>query len=250
MKRRKAAQLELPLAPGTGELVTRAHIGLGNRPLSYTLKRSARRRRITLTIDEQGLRVGAPLDATQHAIDGMLRSHEGWVLRKLAEWQARRMPPPRWTDGEILTLLGAPLRLTLVSGRDAPLRNGAQLVIGQTAGDLAQAVVSWLKREALACFHARVAHFAPALGVPAPDVRLSSARTRWGSCHAAGRVLLHWRLVQCPLRLIDYVVVHELAHLREMNHSPRFWRIVGGLLPDYAARKSEIRTEGSRYLRV
>lgn len=250
MKPRKAAQLELPLAPQASELVSRAHIGLGNRPVSYTLKRSARRRLIALTIDEQGLRVGAPLNATQHDIDRMLAKHAAWILRKLAEWRERRSPPLRWVDGEALTLLGAPLRLTIVPGPDAPLRDGARLVVGQAAGDLAQAVIGWLKREALACFHARVAGFAPALGVSAPDVRLSSARTRWGSCHAAGRVLLHWRLVQCPLRLIDYVVVHELAHLREMNHSPRFWRIVGGLLPDYAARKREIRIEGYRYLRV
>ncbi len=250
MKRRKAAQLELPLAPGASELVARAHIGLGDRPVSYTLKRSVRRRLITLTIDEEGLRVGAPIEATQHAIDGMLRKHEAWVLRKLAEWQVRRAPPPRWADGETVMLLGTPLRLTLVPRNAAPSHDGVRLVVGQAAGDVAQAVVGWLKREALACFQARIAGFAPALGVPAPDVRLSSARTRWGTCHAAGRVLLHWRLVQCPLRLIDYVVVHELAHLREMNHSPRFWRIVGGVLPDYAARKREIRTEGHRFLRV
>lgn len=250
MKPRNAAQLELPLGPAASELVARVHIGLGNRPVSYTLKRSGRRRLITLTIDEEGLRVGAPLAATQHAIEGMLRKHEAWVLRKLAEWQERRAPAPRWATGDTLMLLGAPLRLALVPGKDPPLLDATRLVVGESTDDVAQAVVDWLKHEALACFSARVDHFAPAVGVPVPAVRLTSARTRWGSCHAAGRVLLHWRLVQCPLRLVDYVVVHELAHLREMNHSPRFWRIVEELLPDYAARKREIRTDGHRFLRV
>jgi hypothetical protein len=115
-------------------------------------------------------------------------------------------------------------------------------------GDIARTVTEWLREQALACFHTRIAHYAPRLRVPAPELRLSEARTRWGSCHPAGRVLINWRLIQMPLRLVDYVVVHELAHLKEMNHSPRFWRTVASIIPDYAARRTEIRVEGHRYL--
>ena len=87
-----------------------------------------------------------------------------------------------------------------------------------------------------------------ALAVAPPTLRLSNARTRWGSCHASGRILLNWRLIQMPARLIDYVVVHELAHLREMNHSPRFWAVVAREIPDHTARRHEIRRDAHRYI--
>jgi predicted metal-dependent hydrolase len=97
----------------------------------------------------------------------------------------------------------------------------------------------------------RVHHFRQTLDVTAdPTVHLSNARTRWGSCHASGRVHLNWRLVQMPLHLIDYVVAHEVAHLLEMNHSQRFWRTVARMVPDYAARRRELRSDSHRYLFV
>ena len=86
------------------------------------------------------------------------------------------------------------------------------------------------------------------LDVRAPTIRLSNARTRWGTCHPAGRVHLNWRLIQAPPGLIDYVVVHELAHLREPNHSPRFWTWVASVLPDYQQRRLALRRDAHRYL--
>ena len=80
------------------------------------------------------------------------------------------------------------------------------------------------------------------------SIRLSNARSRWGSCHTSGRISLNWRLIHLPSHLIDYVVVHELAHLVEMNHSPRFWAVVARVIPDYAARRREIRKESHRYV--
>ena len=80
------------------------------------------------------------------------------------------------------------------------------------------------------------------------SMRLSNARSRWGSCHVSGRISLNWRLIQLPPHLVDYVVVHELAHLREMNHSPRFWSLVGRIIPDYQARRRELRREAHQYL--
>jgi predicted metal-dependent hydrolase len=252
MPKPKPRQLELALEFRCSEVASRAHIAFDRKLVSYTIKRSRRRRgSYTLTIDERGLRIGVPWHATQRAIEGELRKHEAWVVRKLAQWEERRAPPLRWGDGEALMLLGKPLRLTLAPGMPSMVNDGERLRVGIPSshpGEVARAVIAWLREQALACFHNRIAHYAPQLRVPAPEVRLSEARTRWGSCHPAGRVLLNWRLIQMPLRLVDYVVVHELAHLKEMNHSPRFWRTVGGIIPDYAARRTEIRVEGPRYL--
>lgn len=250
--RSKNIQLELPLEFRGSELVSQACIQLGDSLVSYTIKRSRRRRAITLTIDERGLRVGVPWQANRRAIDVELRKHENWVLRKLAEWRERRAPPRRWDDGETLMVLGEPLRLTFSPAPQTIDRVGDQLIVGTPARphpeEIAGRVVAWLREQALACFQTRVVHYLPLLVVPAPQIRLSDARTRWGSCHPGGRVHLNWRLIQMPLRLVDYVIVHELAHLREMNHSPRFWQTVARIIPDYAALRKEIRTEGYRYL--
>ena len=238
-------QRDLLRAPAT---VTREHITLGGEPVDYALRRSHRRRSIALLIDDRGLRVAAPHGARADAIEGMLKKHETWVLRKLRERLAHRGPSLQWVSGEAIMFLGTPLTLDIVPGAGQPVASGGRLMAGAELPALAERGTAWLKREALACFRTRIAHFHPLLGVDAPEIKLSNARTRWGSCHASGRVSLNWRLVQMPLRLIDYVVVHELAHLREMNHSPRFWAIVGELLPDYAARRKELLAESGAYL--
>ncbi|MDM7457152.1 MAG: M48 family metallopeptidase [Tepidimonas sp.] len=98
-----------------------------------------------------------------------------------------------------------------------------------------------LRERARALFAARVAHYAPLLAVRPAALRLSSARTRWGSASARGTVSLNWRLVCLPVELLDYVVVHELAHLREMHHGPAFWAVVAAVLPDYAERRAALR---------
>jgi hypothetical protein len=106
------------------------------------------------------------------------------------------------------------------------------------------AVQSWLQREARRVFAERAAHFAERLGVRVKRLSLSSAATRWGSANANGSVRLHWRLIQHPLATIDYVVAHELAHLREMNHSARFWEVVRSVVPDYEEARARLRQEG------
>jgi predicted metal-dependent hydrolase len=256
MKRNRPDQLELPLAfPGT-QVVGRAHLALDGTLVSYTIKRSARRRAISILVDEEGLRVGAPWHATQSAIERLLRRHSGWVLRRLEEWNARRTAPRRWRDGEHLMLLGEPLTLRIAEpslGRPPCLR-GAELIVCTSGADpasIASTVQDWLREQALNRFCERVEHYRLLAGAAtAPLVRLSGARTRWGSCHVSGRILLNWRLIQMPPRLVDYVVAHEVAHLLEMNHSRRFWRTVGRMVPDYAARRGELRREGHRYLVV
>jgi predicted metal-dependent hydrolase len=252
MRRARTEQLELPLAFRRQQVVGRAHLALEGTLVTYTIKRSARRRAISILVDEQGLRVGAPWDATHGAIERLLRKHSGWVLRKLEEWQVRRTPVPRWTDGERLMLLGSPFALRLIPERDDVYIDGTHLCIGtcEARVSVAKQVHEWLHQQALACFSERVAHYARRLGLDTPQVLLSSARTRWGSCHASGRIHLNWRLVQMPPRLLDYVVAHEVAHLIEMNHSRRFWDIVGELIPDHALRRKELRQDGYRYLLV
>lgn len=234
----------------------RAHLALEGRIVTYTIKRSVRRRAISILVDEQGVRVGAPWNASPGAIERLLHRHAQWVLRKLAEWDERRQPPRRWCDGETLMLLGEQVTLRLMhSSLYRPVEVLGREIVVATNGDSARTVGArvqeWLRAQALDCFSERVQHFRIMAGITAsPQVSLSNARTRWGSCHVSGRILLNWRLVQMPLRLVDYVVAHEVAHLLEMNHSQRFWRVVARMVPDYAACRRELRGDAHRYLVV
>ena len=116
------------------------------------------------------------------------------------------------------------------------------------AETLRAAVIGWLRAAALALGRERVAAFAPVLAVPAPEVRLSNAASQWGSCtqtgEGRGRILLHWKLVHLERRLLDYVVVHELAHLRHMNHSAAFWSCVAAAYPEHQRARRELRELG------
>ena len=104
-----------------------------------------------------------------------------------------------------------------------------------------RSVTLWYKREALQLFAQRVKHYAPLLDVAPREVKLSSAKTQWGCCTASGTVRLNVQLIKLPLSLIDYVVVHELSHLREMNHSAAFWRVVGSVCHNYASLRAELK---------
>jgi predicted metal-dependent hydrolase len=248
----KLLQLELPFLKAPAEAVERKIIVFGSEPLDYTVKRSRKRRRIVITIDEDGIRVGAPWRASDRSIVEVLSENAEWVLKTAHEWQRRRAPKPKWCDGERLSYLGAPLVLRLRNTvAPAVFENGELWITGDPSdpAKVAAEVRRWLAERALHLFRERAHSFAGRLGIGVPAVHLSNARTRWGSCNANGNVRINWRLVQMPLELVDYVVAHELAHLLQMNHSERFWRTVARIYPDYAWARRRIRTEGHTYLR-
>lgn len=246
-----SAQLELPFASVSLNPVLTSATVIDGQAIHYILHRSHGRRRISLSIDERGLRVGAPLRASLREIESVLRDHARWVIRKLADWNDRRVPSRRWESGETLSYLGLPLKLAVLQGASEVRLMQPQLqVITHDTSPAAVAALAkhWLRGQAQEHFHRRIEHFRTHITLETVSIRLSNARSRWGSCHASGRISLNWRLIHMPQHLIDYVVVHELAHLREMNHSPRFWAVVGSVIPDYAARRREIRRESHRYL--
>lgn len=226
---------------------------LAGRHIPYTLRRSARRRTLALQVDERGLLVAAPLRAPQRAIDALLLEHAAWVLRKYDDWLRRRPAPRRWCTGEPVMLYGETLTLAARDGIGRPVRDGSVLWFGPEclpAAAVEARIRVWLREQALDCFTHWCRQFSARLAVAMPTVRLSNARTRWGSCHAGGRIRMNWRLVQAPQDWIEYVAAHEVAHLREMNHSPAFWQLVAQLVPDYAARRAALRRQAHRYLLV
>jgi predicted metal-dependent hydrolase len=202
----------------------------------------ARRKTLTIVVERGMVEVRAPRWTPMGEIESFLREKERWIRRRIDE--ARRIPPPFvWREGERLPLLGEPVRLVLAEPGSGVALAGQDLRVGLRAAGpaaLRASVLEWLMGHAQAVFHERIAVFAPRIGVREPQLRLSNARTQWGSCNAHGRVLLNWRLVHAPLRLVDYVVAHELAHMRELNHSRRFWAVVESAYPDYRVARREL----------
>lgn len=222
-------------------------IQLADQHITYTLKRSSKRRSIGLRIDDNGLTVSMPQRASEKWLHSVLQEKAGWVVDKLANWQSRKAPVQKWEDGETVLFRGEQFTLRIVSGlvRAAPQLTESELIIPvyDTANERAimRKIMQWYKREAEQVFRECVEHFAPLMNVSPAAIKLTSARTQWGSCTAQGVIRLNWQLVTMPLHLIDYVVVHELAHLVEMNHSPAFWAIVEGACPDYVQVRKELR---------
>lgn len=221
-------------------------IRLGDQQITYQLRRSARQT-IGLAIDARGLRVGAPLRARLGDIESLIHQHGDWVLDKLQRWRER--PPAerlRIDDGMAIFADNSEFTVAITPGaRSRWRRDGQTLHLSLPAdGDPAALLEAALREIARTRFSERLAHHAARLGVATPPLRLSSARTRWGSCNARGQINLNWRLIWLPLPVIDYVVCHELAHLKEMNHSPRFWSVVEHLCPDWRALRLELRQRG------
>lgn len=230
----------------TRELVSRdlRRLALGEAEVDYVLLRRRGRRGVGLKVDAEGLTVSAPVSVPVARIEEYLRECERWILKKIAQWGARRPPPVSWADGATLPYLGGTLVLrTRIAGRGHAELAGDELVIAtREAGDEAvkRAVVAWYRRAALPYLAERAFTFARAGGLPMPRVFLSSAATRWGSCNSRREIRLAWRLVKAPPAIIDYVVCHELAHLRHMNHSPSFWAEVERLCPDHRRLRREL----------
>ncbi|GAA0763686.1 M48 family metallopeptidase [Ideonella azotifigens] len=234
-------------------------IRLGDCRVGYLLRR-ARRKSIGFSIGPDGLAVSAPRWVGIGDIEQALRDKSGWILRKLAEQRerGRRLQAARieWHDGTSLPYLGETLIVVLdPRATGARLNSDAQALPGvprltlhlglshnASAEQIRDTVQAWLQREARKLFEERCAHFAQRLGVRVTRMRLSSAQTRWGSASADGSIRLNWRLVHFGLSVIDYVVAHELAHLREMNHSPAFWDVVRSVIPDLDERKAQLRS--------
>lgn len=232
-------------------------IRLRDRDIPYLLKRSQKRRTIVLTVDQNGLAVHAPWRSSMRRIEAAVLEGERWIVKKLEEWSRYPARRQTWADGDGIRFLGRDLKLEVAAdtiAQTATLAEGDILRIalpepGNRAMVLA-AVVKWYRRHAHASFSERIACFAPQLGVPVPRLFLSSARTRWGSCNVKGDVRLNWRLIQASQATVDYVVVHELAHLIEMNHSRRFWNLVAGICPAYKEACADLDRMGLYYMDI
>ena len=194
---------------------------------------------------------------SEHAIQQFIRSKQNWLRKHL-----RNLPQPsaplRLTDGCELPLLGDVYTLRLAQGRSPiQLNDDRQIVlpVAQSHLPLSDTIrnklVGWYKQQALIHLHAKVTHFAPMLGVKnvADSIKVKHYKRRWGSCDHLGQLSFNWRIIMTPEPVLDYVVVHELAHLLEFNHSARFWQIVETQMPDWKTQQQWLAANGSQLYR-
>lgn len=260
-----APVIEAVLVPSASPASTFRHprasreIHLGAALVAYSFTRS-QRRTIGFGVGPDGLEVRAPKWVALREVDAVLKDKAPWILRKLQHMQQRQTQLANqiidWRDGAQLPYLGQTLTVVLdpvcsnaTSGAqlstqdpDGPVLR-ISLAHTASAQQIRDRVQAWLMRQARAVFQQRLDHFAPLLGVQWTKLSLSNAGTRWGSARSDGSIRLNWRLLHFNVPVLDYVVVHELSHLRVMNHSPRFWDTVAAVVPDYKTLRQQLKTE-------
>jgi predicted metal-dependent hydrolase len=251
---------------------------LGDAVVAYEFKRG-QRRSIGFSVGPDGLAVRAPKWVPLVEVDAAVQAKAPWILRKLQESRERHARLAAhviaWRDGASLPFLGQTVTILLdpehrfgeagaelvqapnaLGGTEVPADASVALASGvlpaaclrvslshnASPEQIRDMVQAWLMRQARRIFLERLDHFAPVLGVQWKKMSLSNAGTRWGSASLDGSIRLNWRLVHFRMSVVDYVVVHELSHLRVMDHSPRFWDTVRSVVPDYAALRQHLKT--------
>ncbi len=215
--------------------------------LRFVVRWSSRRRTVGITVKRDGeLVIAAPARTSVRRLEAVVREKSPWVRRKLAEFEALGPPPAprRIVAGERFPYLGREYVLALADGPAAPvaLRDERLEVDRALDGAARGAVIAWYEARAREYVDEAAARFVPLVGAaPAAVVVRDLGRRRWGVCdHRTLTVSFHWQLVTQPPELIDYVVVHELAHLHEPNHGPAFWARVADVLPDCKERRKRL----------
>jgi predicted metal-dependent hydrolase len=221
------------------------------------LKRTKRRRSIVFSVDGNGLVVHSPWKVSDARIERSISESADWIIKKLDEWSGHQPRVQRWAHGEQLAYLGRNLSIEIVA--DAVLVPALladewrlRITVADTASEtrIREAAIAWYRRHAARNFEERITHYCSLMHLRAPRMFLSNARTQWGSCNAKAQLRLNWRLIQAPQEIVDYVVVHELAHMTEMNHSKRFWKIVERHFPEHLHARKHLNDRGHWYLEI
>jgi predicted metal-dependent hydrolase len=216
-----------------------------------TIIRSRRRTIALIVTPEARVIVRAPLKAPAALIDDFVRKQQGWIKKKIGEMKGRPQAfVHAYEEGEIFWFLGRAYPLHIVDDAGTGVQRTDLLCVSRTLlPDIRSGIQRWYREEAHTEIHSRCMWFSMMTGYSPASVRITDARQRWGSCTSRGGLNFSWRLIQAPLSIVDYVIVHELVHLRQPDHSRKFWAKVEALMPDYKRRREWLR-ENERLLRI
>lgn len=221
--------------------------------LDFEVRHSPRRRTLQITVDRGGeLVVAAPPGVEREVLAEFIREKTFWIHTKLAEKEARAQPVmgKEFVSGEGFPYLGRSYRLLLVDEQDVPLKlqAGRFKLRRSDAGQGRARFIAWYAEHAVTWLRKRIGYWTSRMGVEPRAVEVRDLGYRWGSCGQAGGVNFHWATILLPASVVDYVIVHELAHLAEPNHTPEFWQRVARALPGYEQRKAWLAEHGGRHV--
>jgi len=218
--------------------------------LNIIIKRSANRKTASLAIyPDQRIVVSVPVRYPDAHIENLIRDKRNWIQKKLTELQALpQLKSYELVEGGVLPLFNEELRLVFqLSSRSSVLRSENDLLVSLPSNKvndqryLKNILFAWYQQQALAVIRSRVADFAQRLKVSPKDISVRTYRNRWGTCKSSGDLIFNWKLVFGSPLVLDYVVIHELCHLKEFNHSPKFWRWVESVMPHYRDAQKELK---------
>ena len=221
--------------------------------LNFEVRRSSRRKTLGLTVGRASeLIVHAPEVTAVGELERWIHRKLLWVHRKLAlkKESAPRETPPEFVSGQVIHFLGCSYRLKVKSGQKEPLvNNGDEFHLARSHAGKAEALFQeWFTQEGIDWLTRRVAHWAPRVGETPTKIVVGNLGFRWGSCSKGGRLNFNWRVLQLPVGLADYVLVHEMIHLRERHHGPTFWQMFARVMPDYRQREARLRLRAGEFL--
>lgn len=239
----------------------RYHIEIGQQGVTYRVIRSGRKKTVGIEMTpHSGILVRAPRRLTHAEIREILSKRSKWIKERMELIQGNRWTccPHTFDSGDRFLFLGGWLtleRFSVPTGNlSVSLEDGSLKVCVpeciptvNSAQYIRASLIDWYRRQAAIILPKRVAAYVRKVHVPVPPVRIGNARRTWGSCGAKGRLSFSWRIVMAQLSTVDYVVVHELCHLKRKDHSKAFWEMVGKILPDYAERREQLHLEGHLY---
>ncbi len=233
----------------------RSEIQFGMTRIPFLIRRSSKRATVALTIDDEKLVVTAPADTTIDRLNAVVRHKAPWVVQRIRD--AAELPPPvserEFVTGETVRYLGRQHRLKVVEADDDwPRIKGGWYHVPVAPGldehqqrvEVRRRLLGSLKEHADLYLPDRLAEVCRRLRIDKPSIIVREQRRRWGSCDPTGTLRINWRIVQAPIPLIEYVLVHELAHIEHRDHGPAFWSQVGSWLPDYEERRRRLRLLG------
>jgi len=217
--------------------------------IDYSLKKSERKT-TSIYIERDGsVSVLAPMPFDVPKIESVLEKKRRWIYRGLAEWQDlnRTRVHREYVNGESFLYLGRHYQLALVQKQERPvlLKHGKFCLLKAEVPNATQHFRDFYKEKLLRRLHEKIAHYASKMDVTARDVRVLELKNRWGSCTSKGVINIHWKCAMLPSNVLDYVVVHELAHIKYPNHTPAFWRAVEKVLLNYEAEKNWLKFNGA-----
>ena len=220
----------------------------------YEVIRTNRKKSASIKIEEGKVKVIIPKTLSQKRLEQLVKEKTPWVRKKLREYaEYQPVKPKEYVSGECFTYLGRNYRLKLVSGdsEQVKLKQG-QFVLGvnkdlssdKLAGLVRDSLLEWYFTHAKERLIEKTQRYAKIIGIEPTSVMVKSYRSRWGSCSSKGEISYNWKIIIAPHHIVDYVVVHELCHLKHHDHSPAFWKSVEQVIPDYRECREWLKVNG------